>query len=1003
MNDYRPCLLLISVLFFVVIVPAQVPVQVTDKPEIAAANKKQLAAETLSRAVKLYREGNTAALPEFEKALAMFRANADRSGEAITLGLIGNCYKRLGDFPKALDFLQRALAIKRELGDRVEEGKTLSHLGLLFWEMGRYSEAIEHHTKAVNLGRELKYPILEASARNNIGMVYDELGEYRKSAEEYNRALALYRSIKADSATADIVQRGMSDAIGNLGGAKLLVGEYGEALPFYEQALAMDERLNLKAGASLDLQNIGLCYIGLGRAQESLTYFDRAIKLADEAGIVKQVADSKKGKGSALVQLGKYTAALVQYRAALQTYERAGLKHKQSLTEALGDLGNLELRLGDIASAEKEFREALRVSNEINHPRGVIKSLLALGNVEWQRKRFDEAASQLRQALKKANEVEDRGSAASAHVSLALTLRSLNKLDEAAREAREGLELARAIQSPLAQAEALYALGEIARAMGKHGEALEHFSAGQKVVSTASVPELSWRIDFGKGQSLEALNRNEEALESYRRAVSTIEQVRSELREERFRAGYIEDKYQVYVALVQLLLKLKRPGDAFMFAEKLRARSYLDLLERGHSRVRNQSQRQQENLLQNRTRLLQKNLAEETAKPAGSQKRQAFELFSRELVAAERQYQSFLESIALAEPAYATARSLRVPAVETIQAELPAGTALIEYVVGEKSLTVFVIRSNGLNAMTLDLEEADLSGRVRFLRELLLRNRTDEWKLPAAKLHQQLIAPIVKSGWLRDVNRIYIVPHSVLHYLPFAVLKPEAGARTSLVDQYVVAYLPAAAALVYGRASGIADGSLLAMAPANLRLTHTKEESQNVAAFFPKQRTLLVGARATESAFKKLAGQQNVIHLATHGYFNKFNPIFSGLELEADTSEDGRLEVHEILELKLNARLVTLSACDTALGSGYFAEVPAGDDIVGLTRAFLFAGTPSVLASLWEVNDRAAVGFMNSFYSGLRRSDKATALAITQRQMNRRGVYRHPYYWAAFSLTGRME
>jgi CHAT domain-containing protein len=113
--------------------------------------------------------------------------------------------------------------------------------------------------------------------------------------------------------------------------------------------------------------------------------------------------------------------------------------------------------------------------------------------------------------------------------------------------------------------------------------------------------------------------------------------------------------------------------------------------------------------------------------------------------------------------------------------------------------------------------------------------------------------------------------------------------------------------------------------------------------------------------------------------------------------------VHEILELKLNAELVTLSACDTALGSGYFAEVPAGDDLLGLTRAFLFAGSPSVLASLWEVNDRSAVDLMHSFYSQLQTSDKATALAQAQRNLRARGPYRHPYYWGAFTLVGQMK
>ena len=205
------------------------------------------------------------------------------------------------------------------------------------------------------------------------------------------------------------------------------------------------------------------------------------------------------------------------------------------------------------------------------------------------------------------------------------------------------------------------------------------------------------------------------------------------------------------------------------------------------------------------------------------------------------------------------------------------------------------------------------------------------------------------------MNRLYIVPHATLHYLPFSALLRHPDNRSkALIDEYTLAYLPAAASLVHPDSPGGTARSVLTLAPANTRLIYARQESQDVSNFFPHQRKVLVGTQATESSFKRLADQYDVIHLATHGYFNKLNPLLSGVMLEPDAANDGRMEVHEILALKLNAKLVTLSACDTALGSGYFAEVPAGDDLVGLTRAFLFAGTPSVMASLWEVNDRSA-------------------------------------------------
>jgi CHAT domain-containing protein/Tfp pilus assembly protein PilF len=975
---------------------AQTRAASTSPTSVPASAATQEASHVLAHARQLYlEEGARVALPEFEKALALFRQQKDERAEAVTLGLIGNCYKKLGDHARALEYLQQALAMKRKLGDRVEEGKTLSHLGLLHWEMGQYPQAIEYFNKAIALGSQLGDRVLEASAHNNLGLVHDELGEYRRSLDEYNHALELYKGTD--------FERGISDAIGNLGGTNLLLGEYKDALRYYQQALAIDERLRLKAETSLDLGNIALCYLGLGRVAEAMQHFDRALKLAREASLKKEEALWQKGKGSALVQIGKYTEALDQYRQALQTYEQAELK--QPLIEALGDLGALEVRLGDGASAEKDFRRALDLSRTIGHARGITVILISLGNLEWRRKRFNEAATLYRDALARASEMQDRASTATARIQLAFTYRDLKQLEQAAQEAKQAREIAHAIEARPLELEVLYAQGEVERARNHHEEALKYYLSGEEIVRETADPELIWRLAYGRGQSLVALQRNEEALAAYQSAVRTIESVRSELREERFRAGYIEDKYQVYVALVELLLKLKRVSEAFSIAERLRARSYLELLDRGQPPIRSEAQRQTEVTLRSRIRLLQRQFEEVSSKARPEKKRQAFELFSKELSEAEHNYQNFLDDLLPSDPAYASVRALRVPSPIEVQQQLPRGTALIEYVLAEDDLVIFVLTSDGLHASTVPIRSADLQAKVELLRDLMLRKNTNEWQLPSASLYKTLIEPIEAAGWLRDVNRLYVVPHAILHYLPFAALVRHPGNRSKvLIDDYTLAYLPAAATLVYRDDPSGTIKSVLALAPANTGLTYARQESQDISNFFPQQHKVLVGSQATESSFKRLADQYDVIHLATHGYFNKLNPLLSGVMLEPDAQEDGRMEVHEILGLKLNAKLVTLSACDTALGSGYFAEVPAGDDFIGLTRAFLFAGTPSVLASLWEVNDRSAVTLMHSFYGHLRQTDKATALARAQRSMRSRSkAYTHPYFWSSFVLVGQMN
>jgi len=319
---------------------------------------------------------------------------------------------------------------------------------------------------------------------------------------------------------------------------------------------------------------------------------------------------------------------------------------------------------------------------------------------------------------------------------------------------------------------------------------------------------------------------------------------------------------------------------------------------------------------------------------------------------------------------------------------------------------VFVLTSRAIAVKMSPLREPDLAARIALLRDLIARPGDERWRKPAARLSAELIGPLELSGWLDGVKRLYIVPHGALTYLPFALLPRSATGRGDLlIDSYTVAYLPAAAALLREPSGRDSARSLLVVAPSRSGLRHAPDEARAINALFQPNVRTLIGSEATESRFKQLAGNFRMLHLATHGYFNKASPLLSGLELEPDRNDDGMLRVHEILDLPLHADLVTLSACDTALGSGYFADLPIGDEFVGLNRAFLAAGSASVMATLWQVDDRASVSLMKGFYGHLDESgddgNAASALASAQRSLRRSPQLGHPYYWAAYIVVGR--
>ena len=950
--------------------------------------QSQQADQLLTHAKRILGEqGARAALPEIEQALKLYQQTKNRGGEAMALGYLGSVHRELGDYPKAIQYLQQSLSWKRRLGNRTEQGKTLVNLGLAYWDQGDYKQAILQSTEALTIAQAIGDRQIEGAARNNLGLCYDELGDFRRSLEAYQQALAIQRSIG--------FTRGETDALGNLGGRQLLLGRYRDALPYYQQALILDEQQNLKPSMSQDLGNLGLCYAGLGRISESLAAFDRAIALARKTGQKKEESDWHKGKGKTLLRSGKYDAALAELRLSIQVYEQAGLQRE--LVEGLQDLGDLYALLGDASSAESEFHRALDISRKIGHPRGVNVSLVALGGIEFRRKRYAQATALYQDALARSRRAGDQEQAGNSLTQLSLTDRDLGRTEDAIRSAQEALEISRNTGARTQESQALYALAEAERAAGRPAEALEHFSLGHSIAKALGDPDLGWRMEFGQGQTLEVLNRLNEAARAYERAAIVIESTRAQLREDRFRAGYLEDKYRVYISLVRLLLQVGRIPQAFHYSERLRAQSYASLLNNTAPKIHPQAERE----LRERIRQLQRSIDEENSKVASERRVVKADSYSAELAQAERAYQNLLDDLRSSDPEYALARSLTTPLPEELQRQLGANAALIEYVAGDDSLAIFVITGRRLEATVVPVRGADLALKVELLRDLVYRETSNEWQRPAASLRQSLINPIEKAGWLKGISQLYIVPHGALHYIPFGVLPASAqGGVRYLVEDYAITYLPAAAALKR-HAVREAPRTLLAVAPEVVKLQYAPEEARAVGEFFPNRSEVLVGAEATETSFKRDARRYGVIHLATHGSLNRMNPLLSSLELKADAANDGRLEVHEILDLRLNSKLVTLSACDTALGSGYFAEVPAGEEFVGLTRAFLYAGSPTVLATLWQVNDRSTLDFMRGFYRGLDVRGAAGALVDVQRNMiHSGGRYAHPYFWAPFVLVG---
>ena len=345
-----------------------------------------------------------------------------------------------------------------------------------------------------------------------------------------------------------------------------------------------------------------------------------------------------------------------------------------------------------------------------------------------------------------------------------------------------------------------------------------------------------------------------------------------------------------------------------------------------------------------------------------------------------------------------------------IQQSLMPDEALLEYLVTADEVLIFVVTPTGLS-LYRSAESADnLAARVQLVRELLAtgggRARPPDAVLRA--LYAVLLGPVQESGALRRTTRLVVVPHGVLTYLPFsALIDPHTG--KFVAQQYSVLRVPTGASLSALRRRGMrdesatADWSVAVFAPIPTELPATGDEAFRVRAVYPGSASH-VGSSATEAAVRQSLRSGAIVHIATHAVLNASNPLFSRIELAGDatgpSSDNGRLEMHELLRLTVNSPLVFLSGCETGLGGAWSTPFETGEDYTTVAQALLLAGAANVVATLWRIDDTGASIFAGRFYEAALRMPPPEALAAAQRAMIADTRYSNPYYWAAYDVSG---
>jgi CHAT domain-containing protein len=488
--------------------------------------------------------------------------------------------------------------------------------------------------------------------------------------------------------------------------------------------------------------------------------------------------------------------------------------------------------------------------------------------------------------------------------------------------------------------------------------------------------DIYWLILFDRGKIAESEGNLKEAIDFYQKAVEVIERQRANINTETSKIGFVGNKQQVYHKLIGALFAEGQQARAFEYVERSKSRALVDLLASKKDFAAPGTNPQQVALLL--TDLEAHEAQARVQNPEGAAG-----------VRSARDFQVKLRTMA---PELASLVTVAPVAAASIQSLLQPDETLVEYYYEGDDLYAFIVTREGVKGFKLN--GAQLVDDIRQFRAALKQPQSPSYVAPSQKLYARLIKPLAAS---LNHKELLIVPHGVLHYLPFDAL---LSGNEYLLDRYSIRQLPSASVLQFlkGRQASPSAG-VLALGNPDLGnpkydLKCAQDEAEAIAKGFP-QAKVLVRKDATKTAFKTLGPQYSYLHFATHGQFDPDKPLNSGLLLAKDAQSDGFLSLGELYSLRLNADLVTLSACETGLG-----KVSTGDDVVGLTRGFLYAGSNTIVASLWEVDDQATSYLMEQFYANLKKGNKREALR--QAQLATKKKYEHPYYWAAFELTGRI-
>jgi tetratricopeptide (TPR) repeat protein len=942
-----------------------------------------------------YQEANT----YLQQSLKIAQKICNQNGQAAAFNGLGNISASLGKYQEAITYYQQSLKIAKGIGGQNLQVGALDNLGGISIRLGKYNEANTYLQQSLKISQEIGDRNGQANALNKLGVMSMYLGEY-KEANAY-----LQQSLKISQEIGD--QNEQVNTLNNLGGISIYLGKYKEANTYLQQSLKIAQEIGDQNGQINALNTFGVVSTSQGKYREANTYLQQSLKIAQEIGDRNGQANALANLGLTSMNSGEYQEAIDYYQQSLKIFQEIGDRNGQA--RALGNLGTVSQKLGKYQEANSYLQQSLGIAREIGDQFIQMAALVNLGNVSMSSRKYQEANFYLQQSLNTAQKIGSRSGQIVILANLGAVSINLEEYQEANTYLQQSLSIAQEIGDPSGQGKVFGYLGNIAANLGKYQEANAYYQQALKIAQeTGDRPEQATVL--GNLGLISYRNNNfSQSIHYSQQQTSIHDSMRFNLNDENKVSLFEQQQHNSYKLLAAALQLNNDPNGSLIAIERGRARAFSDLL--SQKLITSSAITKPNNLtidqIQAQAKSRQATIVSYSILPNFKREpegdkilihiiKPTGEIIDREVTISSQMdlYQLICKNFTFLEQSGTNKRSvcpsqfaigMKVRLIED-DPDLPAQREIIS-----------------INGQEVRLRIGDNPNNDDIVPLSQIAPTATNVKPYLRQLHELLIKPIADLLPTNPQSSVIIIPDGALYTVPFAALQ-DAQDRY-LIDSHTISVVPSLAVLA--QTSQLKQRQLSALASSlvvgNPDFTQqTEYPNLSPLSFSEKEATAVaqllgvrpfLGTAATRAAIIAQMPKARIMHFATHGVSDLDLGMNSAVVLSGTPSDNGFLRAKDIIKMNLQADMVVLSACDTGLGK------ITSDGVIGLSRSFITAGTPTVVVSLWSVNDESMAMLMTSFYEEIK-AGRGKAQALRSAMLKTRTKYPNPYFWSSMSLIG---